>query len=128
MKKIILFSVIALFLSAMGGCEKDEKKKKTVYEYYDCETDRPIYETLESELATIQYGYNDKKMFVIILDNSNNKWPLFPCGNSLPKEYQKVGLKVKVSGVCRNCTPFTNNPTIKIAPLFKINITSIKKY
>ncbi len=26
MKKIILFSALALFLSAMGGCEKDEKK------------------------------------------------------------------------------------------------------
>ncbi len=125
MKKILLFGVIGLLISVMGGCEKDEEK--TVNEYYDCETDRPIYKTLEAEPVIIEYS-EFYKVFVIMLDDPTQitPTPVVPCGNSLPKEYQKEGLKVKVSGVCRNCTP-VGAPNIRTSFLFKINITSIKK-
>ncbi len=48
MKKIFLFSVIALFLSAMGSCEKDECKKNIK----------------ESELGVRNFSYTQPKQYV----------------------------------------------------------------
>ncbi len=132
MKKFIFFSAVALLALVILGCDDNtetSKKEYSVSEYdisiEDCETDKPIYETLYNEPATIKY-HNKHEIFVIILNNPKKNHPLFPCGNSLPKEYRKEGLKVKVSGIYRNCAPDITDPNIKIAPFFKLNITSIK--
>ncbi len=119
--------LIALLLSVgIWGCEDKEETPKD--RYYDCETEKPIYKTLENEPATVQCGsfFSQKKTFVIMLENPKSPFPLYPCGNSLPKEYQAEGLKVKVSGICRECSP-EPEPNEKIPPFFKINISSIKK-
>ncbi len=128
MKRI--YFVIALFLSlGIVGCddEEDEKDETPKGRYFDCETDRPIYKTLENEPVTIKYS-EVYKVFVIMFNEPGYTalTPLVPCSNSLPKKYQIEGLKVKVSGECRNCTS-QGAPNIRIIPLFKIRITSIKK-
>ncbi len=129
MKKLIVFSVLALLVFETVGCEKKEEEKKTPKEkYFDCETEKSIYKTLNNESVFVKYSEH-YKVFVIMFNDPTQTAPrlLVPCGNSLPKEYQIEGLKVKVSGVCRNCTPI-GTPNMRIAPLFKINISSIKKY
>ncbi len=65
MKKIILFSAIALFLSAMGGCEKEEENKypTCMQEYID--TYIANNPTPPTNPALIEkYSYNGKIVYV----------------------------------------------------------------
>ncbi len=124
MKKLIYLSAIALLIFATVGCE--DKTETPKEKYFDCQIYRPIYKILHEEPVFIKYSEH-YGVFVIMIDDPNQKTPtpLVPCGNSLPKEYQIDGLKVKVSGVCRNCTS-KGAPNIRMSFLYKINIKSIK--
>ncbi len=118
--------ILALFL-CVGSVGCDDKEEAPKGKYFDCENNRPVLETLENEPVTIKYS-EIYEVFVIMFNDPKQTVPVpfVPCGDSLPKEYQIEGLKVKVSGVCRDCS--FSAPNIKTAPLYKVNISSIKKY
>ncbi len=69
MKKQFLFSVIALLLSAMIGCEKDDTKKKDNYPYPPCmqeQIDNLLDENPLQVLATIKkYKYKGKNVYIL---------------------------------------------------------------
>ncbi len=69
MKKLFLFSLIALLLSATIGCEKDDTKKKDNDSYPPCmqeQIDALLEKNPLQGLATIKkYRYKGKKVYVL---------------------------------------------------------------
>ncbi len=124
MKKFIFFSVIVLLIFATVGCGDKDKIKE------DCECEYTAPNRLEDKYIDNESGtikklsspYSEELLFAIVLDDPREV-PLFPC--NLPKEYKKEGIKVKVTGIRKDCSA-QSKPNIKIAPFFKLNITSIK--
>ncbi len=94
MKRIILFSALALFLSAMGGCEKDEK----------------IPEEAITKKAKVFYDRaidSCGNVYMIEIVNKNNDFLEWYKPNNLPKSYQVDGINVEITytltGKYHNC-------------------------
>ncbi len=117
MKKLLLFSAIALLLSATIGCEKEEKEKEI---YGICGNGLNILpDTIENIDAIVMYN-SSLSSFAINLE-STYFLPLVPVENSLPKEFHLEKLKVIVSGKCREVKDKNNHyySTIKISSIKK---------
>ncbi len=104
MKKIILFSALALFLSAIVGCEKDEKPKneKCIKLHYE----KLIQKNFKIE-GVIKYSKKHKQ-YVLFIEKQEGEegttqyeeWrgtTHFFCPQ-LTKEFQQVGLHLIVTG------------------------------
>ncbi len=132
MKKIVLFSAIALFLFTLSSCEKEHNVLPLNMNICSCE-DAVFNGSLKDVFAVVKYDNHVKSAVLILkvrncgsvlnVDNSN-KQPLhfIPCKESaFPTEYRVEGLKVKISGDYKTCNELDANK------YFIIKVSSIQE-
>ncbi len=86
MKRIILFSALALLLSATIGCEKETIPK----------------EAITQEAKIFFDGAIDSCGGVYMIQIKSNKFPKWYKPNNLPKEYQIDGINVQITYTLTN--------------------------
>ncbi len=93
MKRIILFSAIALLLSAMGSCEKEEKAKRV---------------EIKDKLGIVSYNEEIEEWVIVssMGANSYDSRILFiPCKETpIPSKYKQENIRVIFSGNTSKCS------------------------